>query len=72
MRRPARDPQSMDLLLTQTSDLVAQLVREHRSLQAQNSRLTQEVDRLSRNWDDIRRLARSAPRSRRGPVRRPQ
>jgi cell division protein FtsB len=43
--------------------MVAQLLRENRALKAENQRLSRELERLSKGWEDIRRLARSAPRS---------
>jgi predicted RNase H-like nuclease (RuvC/YqgF family) len=65
MKRRQTDNGSLDQLLAQTQEMVARLVREHRSLKAQNARLAKEVERLSRGWDDIRRVARSVPRRRR-------
>jgi hypothetical protein len=52
-------------LLSDTSDVVTRLLKENRSLKAQNKRLESELDRVSKGWDDIRRLARLAPRTRR-------
>jgi cell division protein FtsB len=64
-RRPAgRD--GLDRLLTETRDLVAKLVRENRALKARNARLSRELDRVSAGWEELRKLARSAPRRRRG------
>lgn len=53
-------------LLTGTERLVDELVRELRSLRTENARLSREVDRLARGWEQIRALARSAPRRPRG------
>jgi cell division protein FtsB len=61
-RRTAANP-GLDELVSETSDLVAQLLRENRMLKAENERLSRELQRLSRGWDEIRRLARAAPRS---------
>ncbi len=54
----------MDQLLADTSEMVAGLVRETRALRAQNQRLSKELDRLSKGWEELRKLARSAPRGR--------
>ena len=71
MKRRQRNDGSLDQLVAQTSELIGRLLREHRSLQAQNERLTKEVQRLSQGWEDIRRLARVSPRRRRSMARRP-
>lgn len=71
MKRRQRNDGSLDQLVTQTSEMIGKLLREHRALQAQNERLTKEVQRLSQGWEDIRRLARVSPRRRRSPARRP-
>jgi cell division septum initiation protein DivIVA len=71
MKRRQRNDGSLDQLVAQTSDMIGKLLREHRALQAQNERLTKEVQRLSQGWEDIRRLARVSPRRRRSPARRP-
>jgi len=49
-------------LLTETRDLVGRLVRENRRLKARNLSLEKQLDRVSRGWDELRKLARSAPR----------
>jgi len=68
-RRPAPDG-SLEELATETSDLVGRLLREHRVLRAENEALRREVERLSLGWDEIRKLARLAPR-RRNPRQAP-
>jgi len=71
-RRRRAAPSSLEQLATETSDLVSRLVRENRVLRAENEALKREVERLSSAWDEIRRLARLAPRrrrARRAPVR---
>jgi hypothetical protein len=62
-RRRAAANQGLDELVSQTADMVAQLLRENRTLKAENERLSRELERVSRGWEEIRRLARSAPRS---------
>ena len=52
-------------LLAETRDIVDRLVAELRSLRAENRRLSSEVERLTAGWDQVRRLARIAPRKRR-------
>ena len=66
-RRPAAS--SFEQLARETSELVARLLREHRLLRAENEALKREVERLSSGWEEVRKLARLAPRRRRG--RRP-
>ena len=61
-KRTASNP-GLDELVSQTSDMVAQLLRENRTLKAENERLSRELEHLSRGWEEIRRLARSAPRA---------
>ena len=57
---PAKSP--LDVLLADTQQLVARLLRENRTLKTRNQRLTTELDRVSRGWDKIKELARQAPR----------
>jgi cell division protein FtsB len=61
---------SLDRLVSETSDLVSRLLRENRALKARNRQLEKEVERLSQGWDNVRKLARSAPRARRARSRR--
>ena len=55
----------MSKLLADTEELVGRLVAENRSLRARNDRLEKEIARLSDGWEQIKRLARGAPRGRR-------
>ena len=59
-KAPAKSP--LDVLLADTQQLVARLLRENRALKTRNQRLTTELDRVSRGWDKIKELARQAPR----------
>ena len=68
-QRDGKDP-SLDRLVIETSDLVSRLLRENRALKARNRQLEKEVERLSQGWDNVRKLARSAPRTRRAASRR--
>ena len=52
-------------LLAETQDLVSALLKENRALKAQNKRLAAELERISKGWDEVKKLARSAPRGRR-------
>ena len=52
----------MAKLLSETQELVNQLVKENRGLKLNNARLTKELDRVTAGWDEIKKLARSAPR----------
>jgi hypothetical protein len=56
---------SLEQLAAETSELVGRLLRENRMLRAENQRLEREVERLSSGWEEIKRLARLAPRRRR-------
>jgi predicted RNase H-like nuclease (RuvC/YqgF family) len=64
-RRRRTAANSLDELASETSELVTRLLREHRVLRAENELLKREVERLSSGWDEVRRLARLAPRRRR-------
>jgi hypothetical protein len=55
---------SVDRLVEDTSVAVTSLIRQNRELRSQNLKLQREVERLSAGWDEIRRLARLAPRTR--------
>lgn len=61
-RRRIPHNNSVQRLLLETDELVARLVAENRALRSENARLAKEVERLSAGWDQIRRLARIAPR----------
>ena len=63
-RRKAKD--GVAKLLADTQEMVGQLVRENRSLRARNARLMKELERVSAGWDEIKKLARQAPRRPRG------
>jgi hypothetical protein len=52
----------LDVLLADTQQLVARLLRENRTLKTQNQRLGSELERVSRGWEQIKALARQAPR----------
>jgi hypothetical protein len=65
-RRRNNSKGSMDQMLADTVEAVGRLIRENRDLRTQNVRLQREVARLSQGWAEIRRLARTAPRARRG------
>lgn len=56
---------SLEQLATETSELVSRLLRENRVLRAENESLKREVERLSSGWEELKKLARLAPRRRR-------
>lgn len=56
---------TLEELASETSELVGRLLREHRVLRAENESLKREVERLSSGWEEIKKLARLAPRKRR-------
>lgn len=64
-RKPAAPP-SAEQILKETQELVSRLVRENRTLKARNLKLGAELERVTRGWETIKRLAREAPRLRRG------
>jgi hypothetical protein len=53
-------------MVADTADMVGQLVRENRALKAENLRLSRELERVTKGWDEVRKLARLAPRRRSG------
>jgi regulator of replication initiation timing len=55
----------MSELLSETQKLVNQLVQENRGLKLRNARLNKELDRVTAGWDELKKLARQAPRRRR-------
>ena len=42
--------------------MVGRLVQENRTLRAQNQRLSRQAEKLADGWDQIKKLARSAPK----------
>jgi cell division protein FtsB len=66
-RRGRTSGSTLDDLANQTSQLVGKLLRETKALRAENQALQREVERLSAGWEDVRRLARLAPRRKRQP-----
>jgi hypothetical protein len=64
-RRRRSAASSLEELAAETSQLVGRLLREHRVLRAENEFLKREVERLSVGWEEVRKLARLAPRRRR-------
>jgi cell division protein FtsB len=55
---------SLEALAIETSELVGRLLRDNRVLRAENQALKREVERLSSGWEEIKKLARDAPRKR--------
>lgn len=51
-------------LLGETQEMVSQLVRENRALKTRNQRLARELERVSKGWEEIKKITRSAPRTR--------
>jgi cell division protein FtsB len=66
IRRRRKPQNGVAKLLSDTQDLVAKLVRENRALKQKNAKLSKELDRVSAGWEEIKKLARQAPRRRRG------
>jgi hypothetical protein len=62
MQRKPAAKSPLDALLADTQSLVARLLRENQLLKTQNKRLSGELDRVSKGWDQIKALARQAPR----------
>jgi hypothetical protein len=66
MIRRRRKPQDgVAKLLADTQESVAKLLKENRALKLRNVKLSKELDRVSAGWDELKKLARSAPRRRR-------
>ena len=51
-------------LLADTQDLVGKLLKENRALKQQNARLAKDLDRVTKGWDELKKIARSVPRRR--------
>ena len=66
IRRRRKTKDGVAKLLADTQEMVGKLVRENRTLKARNARLMKELDRVSEGWDEIKKLARQAPRRPRG------
>jgi cell division protein FtsB len=49
-------------LMAGTEELVSELLKQVKALRSENAKLSKEVERLSAGWDQIRMLAKSAPR----------
>jgi hypothetical protein len=64
-RRRGGADDGLSQLLSETQELVAQLVKENKALKSRNLKLTRELDRLSTGWEQIKKVARLAPRRRR-------
>ncbi len=64
-RRGRPEPDGLARLLSETQNMVARLLQENRLLKAQNKRLADELERVSEGLDEVRRLARAAPSTRR-------
>lgn len=62
MARRRSPDDTLSKLLRETQDMVGRLVQENRSLRAQNVKLARQADQLAAAWDQIKKLARSAPR----------
>ncbi|HEY8761699.1 MAG TPA: hypothetical protein VIP52_12410 [Candidatus Dormibacteraeota bacterium] len=58
MPRKATAKSPLDTLLADTQSLVARLLRENQLLKTQNKRLSGELDRVSKGWEQIKALAR--------------
>jgi len=53
---------TLESLASETSDLVSELLSQNRALRAENEALKRDVERLSAGWEEIKRLAKLAPR----------
>jgi hypothetical protein len=66
---PRKVVSPIDELLADTQQLVARLLRENRGLKLRNVKLTSELERVSKGWEQIKALARQAPRKVKSPPR---
>ena len=65
IRRKRKGPrQGVEQVLADTAEIVGKLLKENRALRTQNQRLAKELDRVSEGWEELKKLARSAPRPR--------
>jgi hypothetical protein len=67
MPRKSAAKSPLDALLAETQQLVTRLLRENRTLKTRNQRLGTELERVSKGWEQIKALARRAPRKARRP-----
>ena len=65
MARKATAKTGVEQVLAETQRLVTRLVAENRTLKTRNTRLAAELARISKGWEQIRALAKQAPRKRR-------
>lgn len=64
-RRPRATGGTLEELAGETAELVGKLLSQNRALRAENEALKRDVERLSSGWEDIKRIAKLAPRRRR-------
>jgi len=60
---------TLEKLASETSELVGKLLSQNRALRAENEALKRDVERLSAGWEDVKRLAKLAPRRKRARAR---
>jgi cell division septum initiation protein DivIVA len=65
IRRRRKPTNGVAKLLADTQESIGKLLKENRALRQQNARLLKELDRVNEGWEEIKKLARSAPRARR-------
>ena len=70
MPRKSAAKSTLDTVLAETQEMVGRLLRENKTLKAQNKRLGAELDRVTHGWEQIKALARQAPRRARKAIRR--
>ena len=64
IRRRRKPTNGVAKLLADTQDLVGKLLKENRALKQQNARLAKDLDRVTKGWDELKKIARSVPRRR--------
>jgi hypothetical protein len=65
IRRSRKPTDRAGKLLAETQESIGKLLKQNRTLKQQNAKLAKELDRVSQGWEEIKKLARSAPRARR-------
>jgi len=68
-RRRQASGGTLEKLARETSDLVSKLLIQNRALRAENEALKRDVERLSAGWEEIKRVAKLAPRRKKARAR---
>ena len=68
-RRRQASGGTLEKLARETSELVSKLLSQNRALRAENEALKRDVERMSAGWEEIKRVAKLAPRRKKARAR---